>query len=69
MGAENGHRTFGHFGELLDEARSHRLETLDHVPVVHDLVADIDRRTIFAQSQLDDLNRPDDTGAEAARLR
>jgi hypothetical protein len=35
---------------------------------VHDLVADIDRGAVFAQRQLDDLNRPLDPGAEAPGL-
>jgi hypothetical protein len=34
---------------------------------MHDLMTDIDRRTIFFQRQHDDLDRPVDTGAKAAR--
>ena len=37
--------------------------------VVHDLVPDIDRRAVFLQRALDDLDGAHDTGAEAARLR
>ena len=36
--------------------------------VVHDLVAHIDRRTVFLQRALDDLDRAHDAGAEAAGL-
>ena len=37
--------------------------------VVHDLVAHIDGRAELLQRQLDDLDRPVDAGAEAARGR
>ena len=43
------------------------LRLVDHVAVVDDLVADIDRRAEALQRQLDDLDRPVDAGAEAAR--
>ena len=35
--------------------------------VVHDLVPDIDRRAVFRDGPLDDLDGPVDPGAEAAR--
>ena len=57
----------GNFVELLDEHRALRLQALDDVAVVDDLVADIDRRPEFLERQLDDLDRPVDAGAEAAR--
>ncbi len=41
---------------------------LDHMPVVHDLVPHIDRGAEFLERPLDDLDRPLDAGAEAARL-
>jgi hypothetical protein len=37
--------------------------------VVHDLVADIDRCAVPFQRPLDDVDRADHSGAEAARLR
>ena len=43
------------------------LQPLDDVAVVHDLVADIDRRAIFLQRQHDDLDGTVDAGAKAAR--
>ena len=43
-------------------------QPLDDVAVVHDLVADIDRRAVFLERALDDLDRPLDAGAEASRL-
>ena len=57
----------GHLVELLDEDRALALQAVDHVAVVDDLVADIDRRAPFLQRHLDDLDRPVDTGAKAAR--
>jgi hypothetical protein len=38
------------------------------MPVVDDLVADIDRRAEARKRAFDDLDGADDTGAEAARL-
>ena len=40
---------------------------VDHIAVVDDLVAHIDRRPELLQRQFDDLDRPVDAGAEAAR--
>src|SRR6202023_4097683 len=68
MGAENRHRIRRHFGQILDEARALGLEALDHVLVVHDLVAHIDRGAIFLQRAFDDLDGADDAGAETAGL-
>ena len=47
--------------------RPWRLQAVDHEAVVHDLVAHIDRRAPFLERHLDDLDRPVDAGAEAAR--
>ena len=44
------------------------LQPLDHIAVVHDLVADIDRRAVFLQRQHDDLDGAVDAGAKTARL-
>ena len=43
------------------------LQALDHIAVVDDLVADIDRRADRLQRQLDDLDGAHHAGAEAAR--
>ena len=56
-------------GEVLDEVRALGLQAFDHVLVVHDLVAHIDRRAVFLERALDDLDRAHHAGAEAARLR
>ncbi len=64
MGAEHGHRAGRHLVQLVDEHRAAGAQILDHMPVMHDLVTDIDRRTVFLQGPFDDLDRPLDTGAE-----
>ena len=56
------------FAEFLDEDGTELLKPLDHVAVVDDLVADIDRRAVFLERQHDDLDRAVDARAEAARL-
>ena len=56
------------FVELLDEHRAQFLQPFDDIAIVHDLVADIDRRAVFLQRQHDDLDGAVDAGAEAARL-
>ena len=58
----------GNLVEFLDEDRAHVTQTVDHIAVVDDLVAHIDRGAVLFQRQDDDLNRPLDTGAKAARL-
>ncbi len=53
--------------QVLDEHRAQGPQPLDHVAVVHDLMADIDRRPILLDGALHDLDRPVDAGAEASR--
>jgi hypothetical protein len=43
MGGEHDRPALGHFVELLDEDRATRLQVGDHVLVVHDLLAHVDR--------------------------
>ena len=57
----------GHLVELLDEDRAARLEVGDDVLVVHDLLADVDRRAVQVERLLDRDHRPVDAGAVAAR--
>ena len=68
MGAEDGDRVRRNLGEVLDEMRAFGLEALDDMLVVHDLVAHIDRRAVFLQGALDDLDGADDARAKTARL-
>ena len=60
-------RALGHLVGLLDEDRAARLEVGDHVLVVHDLLADVDRRAVELERLLDGDDRPVDPGAVAAR--
>src|SRR5205814_6540150 len=69
MGAENGDGTRRHLGEILDEDCAFVLQAFDHVFVVNDLVPHIDRRAIFFERTLDNLDRANDTRAKAAGLR
>ena len=51
MGREDHRRAgVGNFVEFLDEDRAFGLEALDHVAVVHDLVAHIDGRAVSASA-------------------
>ena len=68
MGAEDRHRIGRHLGKVLDEARALGLQALDHMAVVDDLVAHVDRRTVFLQRALDDLDRAHDAGAKTSGL-
>ena len=68
VGAEDGDAARRHLVDLLDEARTLGAQPLDHVPVMHDLVADVDRGAKVVKRPLDDLDRPLDAGAEASGL-
>src|SRR6185437_16473959 len=57
-----------HLRVLLDEDRPARLERADHVAVVNDLLADVDRRAIKLERPLDGLHRPVDAGAVTTGL-
>ena len=68
MGGEH-HRCVGivgDFGQFLDEDRALGLQAVDHVAVMHDLVADIDRGAIDGERPLDGIDGPHHPGAEAA---
>jgi hypothetical protein len=67
VGAEHDRHAVGHFVEFLDENRALGLQAIDHIAVVDDLVAHIDRRAVAFERALDDLDRAVDPGAEAAR--
>ncbi len=66
-GEDDGRAGVGHLVELADEHRTLPAQALDHVLVVDDLVADVDRRPVDRQGLLDGIDGPDHTGAEAAR--
>ena len=68
MGAEHRDGAFGHFVQFLDKARALVLQRVDHMLVVDDLVAHIDRLAILIERLLHDIDGANDAGAEAARL-
>ncbi|GLU33442.1 hypothetical protein Busp01_32840 [Trinickia caryophylli] len=68
MRAEYRHRTVRHFVQFFDELCALAAQIFDNVPVMHDLVANINGRAVPLQRTIDDLDRTDDARAEAARL-
>ena len=67
VGREDDWAVVGAVGQFLDEDRALVAQVIDHELVVHDLVADIDRRAPFLDRHFDDLDRPVDARAKAAR--
>ena len=53
VGGEHDRLALGHLVELLDEDRAAGLEVRDHVLVVHDLLAHVDRRAVEVERLLD----------------
>jgi len=68
VGAEDRDAARRHLVDLVDEMRPFAAQPLDNVTVVDDLMTDIDRRAVFLERALDDLDRPFDPGTEASRL-
>ena len=69
VGGEDDHLALGHLGLLVDEDRAALLELLDHVLVVDDLLAHVDRRAVQVERVLDRLHGAIDARAVAARRR
>jgi len=57
----------GNLVELVDEYCPKSAQPIHHEAIMDDFVADIDGRSEALERQFDDLDRPIDTGAEAAR--
>ncbi|MCY1539447.1 hypothetical protein D9M68_750340 [compost metagenome] len=68
MRAEDRHRVRGHLGQLFDEHGALRLQVVDDVLVVHDLVAHVDGRAVAPQRVFDRVDGPHDAGAETTGL-
>ena len=68
MGAEDGDGSRRHVLQRLDEARAFRLEQFDHVAIVDDLMAHVDRSAVFGQRPLDNIDRPNNASAKPAWL-
>ena len=62
--AEYDDAVVGHLFQLLDENRSARAQIVHHVPVVHHLVAHVDRCAKHVQRAIDDINGAIDAGAK-----
>jgi hypothetical protein len=68
MRAEDRDCAVGNLRHVLDEPGALRFQRFDHVFVMDDLVTHIDRRAVFLQGALDDVDRPHHAGAKPARL-
>ncbi len=68
VGAENGPRPSGHFVQLLDEDRAGFAQFVHHVFVMNDFLADVDRRPVEIERDLDHVDGPDHAGAKTARF-
>jgi hypothetical protein len=66
--AENGDGAGWDFVDFIDEICAFRAQPLNDMPVVNDFMTHIDRRPIFFEGALDDLDRSFDPGAEASGL-
>jgi hypothetical protein len=55
----------GDFGQFLDKNRALGLQAVDHIAVMDDLVADIDRSAIDGKCPFHGVDRPDHAGAKA----
>ena len=65
VGGEHDRLALGHLVELLDEDRPAGLQVGDHVLVVHDLLAHVDRRAVEVERLLDRDHGAVDAGAVA----
>jgi hypothetical protein len=66
MGGKHNRSTFGNFIEFLNKDSPHPGQTVYDMPVMHDLVADIDRCAEFLKCDFNYTDGAVDTGAEAA---
>ena len=64
MGAENHDRAFRHFSQLLHEYSALGAERVDDMPAMDDFVTNVDGRPILLEREVDDIDRPIDSGAE-----
>ena len=65
---ENRDAAFWNLVDFVDEMRAFGAQPIDDVAIMNDLMADVDRRSIFLQRPLDDLDRAFDPGAKTSRL-
>ena len=67
-GEDDGARPRGTSSSSSTNTAPFALQVVDDEPVVHDLVAHVDRRAVLRERLLDDRDRAVDAGAEAARI-
>ena len=67
MSRKDGDGPDRHLVDLVDEDRALRLQVAHDVQVVHDLLADVDRRAVLVERPLDGLDRALDPRAVATR--
>jgi hypothetical protein len=65
---EHGHGTVRHLIQLIDEHGATGAQILDHMAVMHNFVAHINRRAKFDQRAFHDVDRALHPGAEPAGL-
>ena len=68
VGAENRPRPGGHFIKFFYKDRTGGTQLFHHMLVVHDLFADVHRSAVQIERNFHHVDRPDNPGAEAARL-
>jgi hypothetical protein len=68
MRGEDHRGPVGHLVQFLDKTRAQRAQALDHVAVVHHLVANVDGCPEQLDGALDDVDGAIHAGAEAARI-
>jgi hypothetical protein len=61
---EDHDRIIWHLGQLIDEYRAACAQIIDHMTVMHDFVAHIDRATEDFQRSINDVDRPINTGTK-----
>ena len=66
MSRKHNGNAFGYLVEFFDKHGTFGFEVFDYVSIMHDLMADIDRRSMFFDGEFDDLYRPVDACAKAA---
>jgi hypothetical protein len=68
VSTEDGDGARGNLVNLVNEMRAFRAQPLDNMPIVDNFVADIDRRSVFLERTLYDLDRSFDPRAEPSGL-
>jgi hypothetical protein len=68
VSAEDCHGALRHFIEFFDETRAFLAQIIDHVTIVDNFVAYVDRRAVLLQRPIDNLDRTNNARTKAAGL-